>query len=113
MIVTSQFAMRLDAPGNLREPWRARARRVQRERSLTRWILGTRIKAWLPVTVTLIRVGKGKLDGDNLQGAFKSVRDGVADALGVKDNHPQVVWVYEQLRGPEYKVRIEIERPGL
>jgi hypothetical protein len=106
-----QWLMRLDASTNLRENRYAHRRRVQRERGLTRWMLGARVKGWLPVTVTIVRIGKGRLDGDNLQTAAKAVRDGVADALGVRDNHPQVLWVYEQLRGPEYRVRIEIERP--
>jgi hypothetical protein len=38
-----------------------------------------------PSRVILTRVCSGKLDDDNLVGAFKPVRDGVADALGIDD----------------------------
>lgn len=61
----------------------------------------------LPVVVTLVRVGPRALDDDNLAFAFKAVRDGVADALGVKDHDPRVSWAYAQEKG-EYAVRIEV-----
>lgn len=65
----------------------------------------------LPVTVTLVRVGPRALDDDNLAFAFKAVRDGVADALGVKDHDARVTWVYAQERGP-YAIRIELAARG-
>jgi hypothetical protein len=61
----------------------------------------------LPVTVLLVRVGPRVLDDDNLAFAFKSVRDGVAQGLGVKDHDPRVSWTYAQERGP-YAIRVEI-----
>ena len=60
-----------------------------------------------PVVVTLVRVGSKALDDDNLAYAFKAIRDGVADALGVKDHDPRVSWAYAQEKGP-YAVRIEV-----
>jgi hypothetical protein len=52
-----------------------------------------------PLEITLVRVGKRDLDDDNLAGAFKAVRDGVADWLGINDGSKKLVWKYEQTRG--------------
>ena len=46
---------------------------------------------WLPCVVTLTRISARGLDDDNLQGAFKAVRDSVADALGVDDRMREIV----------------------
>jgi hypothetical protein len=62
----------------------------------------------LPVVVTLTRQGPRLLDDDNLAFAFKSVRDGVAQALGIKDHDKRVTWRYAQLKGA-YSITIEIE----
>lgn len=62
----------------------------------------------LPVVVTLVRVGPRALDDDNLAYAFKALRDGVADALGVPDHDPRVTWRYAQELG-HYAVRIELD----
>lgn len=64
----------------------------------------------LPCTVRLVRLSAGTLDDDNLRGALKAIRDGVADRLGVPDNHPDVRWEYDQERVKRgtYGVRIEL-----
>lgn len=51
------------------------------------------------------------LDSDNLQGAFKWVRDGVAAALGVpNDNDSRYTWTYQQFRSASaaYKVGVTL-----
>lgn len=49
------------------------------------------------VSIRLHRVGKRKLDGDNLQGAFKKVRDVVTRELHLKnDDDPRLDWIYTQ-----------------
>ncbi len=48
-------------------------------------------KPWLPCTVTLTRISARGLDDDNLQGAFKAVRDSVASALCVDDRLRDIV----------------------
>jgi hypothetical protein len=58
------------------------------------------------ITVTFTRVGRA-LDSDNLQGAFKSVRDGVADAFGINDNSPR--WIFDYGQRPKSKT----DAPGL
>lgn len=72
-----------------------------------------------PLVVWLTRLSPGTLDDDGLRAALKSVRDGVADALGIKDNDPRVRWEYAQektkrftagrLPANKYAVRISIE----
>lgn len=77
-------------------------------------------EAWivpsLPCKVTLIRIAPRNLDGDNLQGAFKHIRDIIADFLipglkpGRADGDPRIHWDYEQERGAarEYAIKILI-----
>lgn len=60
---------------------------------------------------TLTRHSSGTLDGDGLQAALKSVRDGIADALKVNDGSNSFAWAYEQSkckRGVSFVV-VEIE----
>ena len=63
----------------------------------------------MPVAVILTRVAPRELDGDNLQGSFKSIRDGVADYFGTDDRNPQIEWQYMQEKANDYGVRIEIK----
>lgn len=99
---------------NAREHWTKRAKRTRLHRLAARtntlgWF-DARMLAMGAVVVRLTRVAPRSLDGDNLQGSLKAVRDGVADALGVNDADPRVTWVYEQRRGHarEYAVTVEI-----
>lgn len=97
------------APGmNVREHWRARARRVKAERTATAWGLIGKTRPELPCTVRLTRVAPSAgVDDDNLTGALKGVRDQVASWLGVDDKlRTMVRYVYEQRRGP-WAVEIE------
>jgi hypothetical protein len=63
--------------------------------------------------VLLTRVAPRPLDDDGNVTSLKAVRDGVADALGLKsDRHPRVSWWYAQAKGAPktYAVRIEVRR---
>lgn len=98
---------------NLREHWAKRAARTKNHRILAWGLLreadkGPRLLGACEVVMT--RIAPRNLDDDNLRGALKAVRDGVADWLGVKDNDPRVRWQYAQARGKpnEYAVRVEI-----
>lgn len=64
---------------------------------------------WPCAVVRLVRVAPRQLDSDNAESAAKSVRDGVADALGVHDRDPRVVWLVDQERG-QACVRVELYR---
>lgn len=61
--------------------------------------------------VTLTRIAPRALDDDNLRGALKATRDGVADALGIDDRDARVEWRYTQERGNPrtYAVRVTVE----
>ena len=66
-----------------------------------------------PCVVTLTRIAPRRLDDDNLPNAFKSIRDGIADALGATDDSARagIVWRYDQDKGEPnyYGVVMEIE----
>ena len=64
----------------------------------------------LPATIKLTRLGQQKLDSDNLAGAMKAVRDGIADYFGVDDGDKRYTWVYSQqiAKRPAYGVVAEI-----
>jgi hypothetical protein len=94
---------------NARGHWSRRHRRAAEQRAVARMRCAV-VPGWpltLPVVVTLIRTSKGSLDDDNLRGALKAVRDGVADALGIDDRDPCVRWDYAQKRGT-YGVEVRI-----
>lgn len=99
-----------DRPGH----WSGRARRVKAERRTVGWALHVHCGAWrptLPCVVTLTRCAPSNgLDGDNLAGACKAVRDEVAAWIGVDDRHEELVrYVCEQRRAKDWWVVIEFE----
>lgn len=109
--------MKLPSSANLREHWRVRAKRSRTQRMDAGFLLmGCALAQGftLPLasdqtaTITLTRIAPRSLDSDNTASAFKSVRDGVADALGVDDGSPRLEWKYAQEKGSA-RVRIEIE----
>lgn len=65
-----------------------------------------------PLIVTLTRISPGVLDDDGVPSSCKSVRDGIADWLGINDRHRHIVeYRYQQERGKrgEYGVRVEVK----
>lgn len=96
---------------NVRENWRKRAARAKQHR----WAAGMAMlqikpKPQVPCVVLLTRIAPRELDDDNLRGALKAVRDGVADWLGIDDRDKRVRWDYAQARGKvkEYAVVVEV-----
>lgn len=88
--------------------WRGERARKKRLRQQAALICP---KVPLPCVVRLTRLSAGSLDEhDNLRTALKSVVDGCADRLGVKDNDPRVRWEYaqEKCKRGTYGVRIEL-----
>jgi hypothetical protein len=111
--------IRTVSEANARGHWVYRARRAQLARRVTELALRTRlsgVRAAIArgerVVVALERIAPSNgLDDDNLRASLKSVRDGVADALGlVSDRDPRVRWDYRQRRGRmgEYAVQISV-----
>lgn len=98
-------------PGdNAREHWATRARRAKNHRSTAEMVLRSKFgrAPELPLVVIITRVGRGRLDTDNLAGSAKHIRDGIADWVGVDDGNEGYTWRYEQSRGePAVVIRIE------
>lgn len=93
---------------------KARRRKAERGAAHVRLLAAGAHMVTLPVTVTVTRVAPS--DGldphDGLGAALKGCIDGVADALGLKnDRDPRVTWVLGQRRGKpkEYAVEVRIE----
>jgi hypothetical protein len=81
---------------NQREHWSVRAKRAKEHR-LEAWVMTpslSNIKP--PMAIKLTRIGPRRLDGDNLQGALKNIRDGIADRLGIDDGSALIRWSYDQ-----------------
>lgn len=67
----------------------------------------------LPLVVKMTRVSPRMLDDDNLRGALKSIRDGVADRLRIDDRDPRVKWEYDQRFGAPKQHMVVLEfSPG-
>ena len=97
---------------NQREHWSKRARRAKSERTQA-FVETFGIRKLLPLTVTLTRVAPRMLDDDNLRGSLKSIRDGIADRLGIDDRDPRVKWKYAQRKGKPREYAVDIEAvPG-
>ena len=63
----------------------------------------------IPITVTFYPPDKRHRDDDNMVGSFKSLRDGIADALGVNDRRFRPHYIFAE---PEKPGRIEVVLPG-
>jgi hypothetical protein len=88
---------------NVREHWRVGHLRHKGQKFLVKtYLTNYNVPRMVPVIVTMVRIGKKKLDSDNLQGAFKYVRDAVADyffpglAAGRADENEEMHWRYDQ-----------------
>lgn len=100
------------APGNPREHFAVRAKRVRKEREAVAWCVGPTQRPSVPCTVLLTRIAPSSgLDDDNLARSLKGVRDEIAKWLGVNDRERNVVrYRYAQKRG-EWGVTIEFGPP--
>ena len=111
---TIRLPLRTVSEANGRGHWAPKAKRVKRQRAwaygMSRSVLDPVRRWFVPVAVKLTRVAPRSLDGDNLQGALKAVRAGVADALGIDDGDPSITWSYAQQKGNprEYAVIVEV-----
>lgn len=96
--VSRHVPVRTGRGQNDRETWRARARRVSKEKSATILAMGApvRLRPGQVAIVELTRVSRGELDDDNCVSALKAIRDGVACWLGVDDGSRRVRFTYGQ-----------------
>lgn len=115
--IVVNIPLRTYSLANQREHWTVRHRRAKRERTKA-WVHCRQAGVWpskrpAQIVVTLTRHAPCKLDSDNVCGALKSTRDGVADALGIDDGSELVEWRYEQEKAKGYSVTIRIERAAV
>lgn len=97
--------MKLSSKLNDRVHWRKRAKDAKTQRQAAFYT----VKPYpLPCMVTITRIGPATLDGDNLAGACKSIRDGIADRLGVDDRSPAVLYRYAQQKHGKGVYGVEI-----
>lgn len=114
MIITLHIETVSEA--NTHTHWRERQRRAKAQRQAAGFAVLQAIRSAssepieMPLRVTLVRISPRQLDGDNLQGALKHVRDGVADAIGVDDRDRRYTWNYAQESARQKGVRIVIEQ---
>jgi len=112
--------VRTVSEANMSEHWRARYRRSQSQKAAVKAIFCARDldgEIELPCIVTLTRVGKRRMDTDNLASSLKYVRDAVAEmiitdrpglATGWHDGDPRITWKYEQRVGENYAVELDL-----
>ena len=109
-LIEVQIEMRVVSMANLRMHWAVKAKTVKSQRQKAfNALCGVGAPPALPVTIVMTRVAPRPLDGDNLQAAFKAVRDGVADWLGVDDGDQRLDWQYCQRSAGVKVYRVEIE----
>lgn len=116
---------------NCSQHWLAKFRRHRSQQRIVQLGMQSHTgKIPLPCTVRLTRMAPGTLDTDNLQSAFKWIRDEVSEILipekkkcfvteegrmrilkGRADDDPRITWVYDQKRSKIYAVLIEIILP--
>ena len=109
MSFRADLPLRIVSVANRREHWGAKARRAKKHRGDAYLAMCQHPVPALPCRVTLTRIGPQALDDDNLRSAFKAVRDGIADRLGVPDNDPRVIWCYGQEHGRQYAAQVLVE----
>lgn len=118
-MIAVTLPIRTVSESNARDGWRAHAARAKKQRVAAYFgvLAGQgRRPIVLPLVVTLTRIAPSSgLDDDNLRGALKACRDGVADALGVDDRDARVTWLYGQRRGAwgvEVRVEARVSQTG-
>lgn len=99
--------------------WVGQAHRRKKQRHNASWACGGPLAEYrkalaenrLPaIEIRITRIAPRELDDDNMIAGAKSIRDGVADALGVDDRDKRLRWLYTQEKGKpkEYATRITV-----
>lgn len=95
---------------NQREHWTKRAKRAKSDRLIAGLATPAGLKPPLTITLTRIYTKRGRpFDTDGCAAAFKGVRDGIADKIGIDDGSPLLTWAYKQEQGKEFGIIIDIK----
>ncbi len=103
---------------NMWEHWSVRRKRAKEQRTLAKSVSESAAREagfspTPPMVVRLTRVGRRRLDSDNLQGSLKHIRDGIADWLQIDDSRDDLVrWDYAQTVSAHVGVNVVIELDG-
>ena len=109
-MIEIRVPIKIVSVANLRLHWAVKAKLAKSHRSKAFSALASvAAPPAPPCTLVLTRIAPRALDGDNLQSAFKAVRDGVADWLGVDDGHKDLDWQYNQRKDRPKIYAVEIE----
>lgn len=106
--------LRLISEANDRCHWRVRWHRTRTQRLRVAEYL-TLYRGHLkslrpPLAITLTRLGKRRMDCDNLAGSFKAAADELCQFLGIDDgDFERLSWEYRQEIGKDYGLRIELK----
>jgi hypothetical protein len=93
--------------------WSARHRRFKAQATVLGLVLAGVTVPPLPVSVRWTKLGGNRLDGDNLAGSFKGLRDALAARYGVGDaDGSGIEWEYDQAPGGHHGVRVLIAAAG-
>lgn len=126
--VSWQIPLKTVSESNVREHWHKRAQRHTLQQMIVRSLFVKVLEPIpLPCTVKMIRLSNKRIDSDNLQMAFKWVRDQLGECLipeerkfyidkkgktrelkGRCDDNPMIKWEYDQEKSKEIGIRIEI-----
>ena len=112
---------KLESKLNLHGHWSKAHRTAKRQRENAHWAMIQKRNGVvesdlddIALTVTITRLSphyeqeNKRLDNDNLAGACKAIRDGIADWLNVNDRDPRITWVYAQGFHEEYACTVSI-----
>ncbi len=113
-----KIPLEIVSEANLREHWSKGYKRHKRQKYIVRLeLLAHEIPQTLPVKITLTRYAPRKFDSDNLQSAFKYIRDAVSEhfisdkAPGRADDDSRFEWHYDQIKSAEKSIRLSFDWP--
>lgn len=112
-VYEADFPIPTISEANTKEHWGIRASRVKTQRNSACYLCRIKFgRINLPenfkLRIYLSRLSLRKLDDDNLTSAFKAVRDGIADYLGIDDGDDRISWNYSQGKHKECSCHVAI-----
>ena len=112
-MISIKIPIRIVSEANSNEHWIKKAKRHKQQKLLIRAYMKQHTFS-LPIRVKLTRHAPRPFDSDNLQSAFKYIRDAVAENLtgikkaGMADSDLRIIWEYfqEKTTDKEYFVTL-------
>lgn len=99
----------LPSVANLREHHFAKAKRVKTHRAVGQ-LLAKGYRHEGRALIVLTRFAPRPIDSDNLASAFKAIRDGIADVIGVDDGSTSLIWHCQQAKATRPLITVAIWR---